>query len=311
MNVAVTLAPGQTTAKPEVGDVVKLLVFLDEKVGNQGDGWEIDAPSGTSWLPAGSVTVSVNSVRGQAADGNATKLTVDALVHQPGALTVGPFKLRDQVTKTEIDVPPTAVSNTEIAAGTKPKEEPPWILGPVRFGGWDWVALGILLAILAALAATLGRWAYRRLQAHLSRNLTNTERALGALTNLQKYMRSKKALPQEEWKKFSFELAGVLRRYSDVNFRMNTVDMTDREFLHELGAHPGAAPHVHLLAQILGTITEVRYGKKALDASLIPGLLLDSRKFVENTTTDGQEEKAPEKKAPRKPSPPRNAEATK
>ena len=108
-------------------------------------------------------------------------------------------------------------------------------------------------------------------------------------------MRSKQPLPLEEWKKFSFELAGVLRRYSDENFKMDSGDMTDREFLHELGTHSGAAPYVHLLATILGTITEVRYGRKALDASLIPGLLLDSKKFVESTTTQVSEEEAKKK----------------
>jgi hypothetical protein len=46
---------------------------------------------------------------------------------------------------------------------------------------------------------------------------------------------------------------------------------------------------VHLLATILGTITEVRYGRKALDASVIPGLLLDSKKFVESTSLQYRE----------------------
>jgi hypothetical protein len=66
--------------------------------------------------------------------------------------------------------------------------------------------------------------------------------------------------------------------------------MTDREFLHELRSHSAATPFVHLLATILGTITEVRYGRKALDASVIPGLLLDSKKFVESTTHDNRED---------------------
>jgi hypothetical protein len=294
MNVAVTLAPGAPAAKAEVGDIVKLQVFLDEKVGSPGDGWEIAAPPGTLWLPAGGVTVSTTSIRLQPSDGNTTKLEIEAMVHQPGPLTVGPFLLRDQVTKAEVDVPATVVSGAEVAAGTKPPQEPPWIHGPVRFGGWDWVLLGLFLALLAAVLAALGRYAWLRLHAHLHRNLTYTERALNGLANLQKYMRSKKPLPIEEWKKFSFELAGILRRFSDENFKMDSGDMTDREFLHELRTHGGAAPYVHLLAQILGTITEVRYGRKALDASVIPGLLLDSRKFVESTTTEARgEERGP------------------
>ena len=290
MNVTLSLAPGSAGAKPEVGEIVRLQVFLDEKVGSPGDGWEIVSSPGTAWLEAGSVTVSTMSVRAQASDANATKLELEALVHQPGPLVVGPFRLRDQVTKAEIDVPATSVSGTEALVGTAPKEEPPWLQGAVRFGGWNWVAIGLLIAVILALAAALGRYAWLRFRARLQRNLTYTELALQGLANLQKYMRSKKPLPQEDWKSFSFELAGILRRFCDRNFKMDSSDMTDREFLHELRTHTGAAPYVHQLAEILGTITEVRYGRKALDASVIPELLLDSRKFVESTTTQTREE---------------------
>ena len=298
MNVAITLLPGSAKtagpspggslsgASPEVGDVVKLQVFVDEKIGSPSDGWEIDAPPNAAWIPAGGVTVSVASVRALPAEGNTTKLEIEAMVHQPGPVIVGPLRLRDQVTKAEIDVPPTTVVGAEAAAGAKPPQEPPWILGPVAFGGWEWATIGIFVAVLLALLGVLGRWIWLRLQAHLNRNLTYTERALGDLANLQKYMRTKKPLPLEEWKKFSFELAGVLRTYSDANFSMDSADMTDREFLEDLRAREGAAQSVHLLAQILGTITEVRYGRKELDASVVPGLLLDSRKFVETTTRE-------------------------
>lgn len=290
MNVAVTLIPAAGGAKPAVGDIVKLQVFVDEKIGSPGDGWEVVSATPTLWMPVGGVTVSTMSVRPLPSEGNSTKLELEAMVHQPGPITVAGFQLRDQVTKTEIEVPYSMVLGTDVAAGTKPKEEPPWVHGAVRFGGWDWLALAILGAVLLGLGATLGRFLWRRLHAHLNRNLTYTERALGALSNLQKYMRSKQPIPLEEWKKFSFELAGVLRRFSDENFKMDSGDMTDREFLQELGAHNAAAPFVHLLAEILGTITEVRYGRKALDASLIPGLLLDSKKFVESTSVEKREE---------------------
>jgi hypothetical protein len=290
MSVAVTLLPSVSGAKPGVGDIVKLQVFIDSQVGSPGDGWEVVTQSPALWMPAGGVTLSTTSIRTLPAEGSSTKLQLEAMVHQPGPVTVGAFQLRDQVTKTEIDVPYSVVSGTDVAAGTKPAQEPPWIQGPVRFGGWDWVSLGCLIALFATIIAVVGRWAYRRIYAHLNRNLTYTERALNDLANLQKYMRSKQPVPQEEWKKFSFELAGILRRYSDINFKMDSIDMTDREFLHELRSHSTATPFVHLLATILGTITEVRYGRKALDASVIPGLLLDSKKFVESTTHDNRED---------------------
>jgi hypothetical protein len=289
MSAVVTLLPVPTGAKPEVGSIVKLQVFIEGTVGSPGDGWEVVTQSPALWLPSGGVTLSTTSVRSLPAEGNVTKLVLEGMVHQPGPVTVGPFQVRNQVTKNEIDVPYSVISGTNVSAGTKPPQEPPWIQGPVRFGGWNWLTLGALIAVLAAVVAVLGRWGYRRIYAHLNRNLTYTERALNDLANLQKYMRSKQPVPQEEWKKFSFELAGVLRRYSNENFKIDSVDMTDREFLHDLGSHPNAMQFVHLLATILGTITEVRYGRKALDASVIPGLLLDSKKFVESTSLQYRE----------------------
>jgi hypothetical protein len=290
MNVVVNLAPDSAGKKPDVGEVLKLQIFIDEKIGSPGDGWEIDAPQGTLWQPAGSVTASVMSVRSQPADGNATKLEFEAMVHQPGPLFVGPLLVRNQVTKAEVEVPQVNVGSIETFAGEKPKEEPPWLQPSVGFGGWDWTLLGLLLAVFFALALVGVRIFLRKLRSHLERNLTNTERALHALANLQKYARAKKPLQLEEWKKFSFELAGILRKYADINFHMDTRDMTDRELLVELRTHSTAAPQVNLLGNILGTITEVRYGRKELDASVVPGLLLDSRKFVETTSLETRKE---------------------
>ncbi len=282
MNVIVTLAP-DSPPKPGVGDILKIQLFLDEKIGGSGDGWEVVAPNATAWLPAGSLTVSTMSVRAQPADGNATKLVLEAMVHQPGALVLGNLQLRNQVTKDEVSVPETAIANAQVAAGTAPKEEPPWIFSSVGFGGWNWILVSIFLAILLGGGIALGRYLWRRLRGQVGRNLTNSERALYAIANLQRYTRSKKPLELTEWKKFSFELAGILRKYADENFRIDSSDMTDREFLLELRKNSDAAPFVNLLGNILGTITEVRYGKKELDTSVVPELLLDARKFVDST----------------------------
>jgi len=286
MNAVVSLAPDSAAKKSEVGDILKLQIFIDEKIGSPGDGWEVVAPPDSAWLPAGGVTVATMSVRVLPVDGNATKLEVEAMVHQPGPLTVGPLQLRNQVTKAEVDVPVAVITGSEAQAGTKPKEEPPWLLTSVRFGGWDWVMLGILLVILLAVGITAGRYFWRRLRGHIGRKFTNTEWALNDLANLQRYSRSKKTIELEEWKKFSFELARILRKYSDKNFHIDSSDLTDRELLQELRLHSSAAPYVNLLGTILDTITEVRYGRKALDLSIVPGLLLDARKFVETTSVD-------------------------
>lgn len=294
MNAVITFASGYEGKTPEVGDIIKFLVFIDQKIGGAGDGWEIASDSGMAWVPAGSVTAAVASVRSLPADGNATKLEFEAMVHQPGALVVGPLLMRNQVTKDEIEISANHIAGKTVTAGTKPPEEPPWVLGGSPFGSWDWMTIAVLFALLLLASGLSIRYGLRRLREHLTKNLTNTERALHALANLQKYARSKKPLQLDEWKKFSFELAGILRRFSDSNFSIDSRDMTDREFLQELRANSNAAPFLNLLGGILATITEVRYGRKELDASVVPGLLLDARKFVESTSTEpkkGEESK--------------------
>lgn len=288
MNAVITFASGYEGKVPEVGDIVKFQVFIDQRIGAAGDGWEIASDSGAAWVTAGSVTASVASVRALPTDGNATKLEFEAMVHQPGPLVVGPLVLRNQVSKDEVDVASNHIAGKIVTAGTAPPEEPPWVLGGSPFGSWDWIMITVLLAVLAILSGLGIRYGLRRLREHLTKNLSNTERALHALANLQKYARSKRPLQLDEWKKFSFELAGILRKFSDSNFAIDSRDMTDREFLQELRAKSNAAPFLNLLGGILATITEVRYGRKELDTSVVPGLLLDARKFVESTSTESK-----------------------
>ena len=289
MNVAISLPAESAAKKPSVGDILKVNIFIDQKIGNPGDGWEIVSDQAAAWVPAGGVTASAASLKVIPSDGNTTKFEFEAMIHQPGALVIGPLQIRNQVSKEDVDVPATSITGSEVEAGTKPAEEPPWLYSSMPFGGWDWVTIGILLGILAALGAVLARYAWKRLRENLTRHLTHTERALHALANLQKYARSKKPLQLEEWKKFSFELAGILRKFSDENFKIDSRDMTDREFLQGLKLQAKATPWVNLIGGILATITEVRYGRKELDASVVPGLLLDARKFVESTAIDPNE----------------------
>jgi hypothetical protein len=151
----------------------------------------------------------------------------------------------------------------------------------VPFGGWNYLLLVLLGLILAAGLGLLARKILRR--AAQKRKKNHRDRALAELQSLQKFARSGKGMQQEEWKKFSFALAGVVRKYSDENFRMDSSDMTDREFLAALGQQPRARGQVDSVKSVLGTINEVRYGKKALDATVVPSLLLEARKFVETT----------------------------
>lgn len=287
MNIALSLAPEFQNAKLQLGDFIRIQIFADEKIGNPGDRWTIEAPAGASWLPSGSLTIALDSPKSLPADGNATKIEIAGLLHQPGPLALGGFVLRNESTNQEITVNESVVTGADTPAPAQAQakqEEASWYLAPVEFGGWNWPLIVILALVLAAGLFFGGKKLIQKFPGHQRKNLTHTQMALNALANLQKFAKSKKGLQQEEWKKFSFELADILRKYCDANWQIDTSDKTDRELQEELRLHSTAAPFVDQLGGILTTITEVRYGRKELDTSVVPGLLLDARKFVENTT---------------------------
>jgi hypothetical protein len=212
-------------------------------------------------------------------EADTTKLALEGMVHQPGPLSTGELTLIHVPTAQEIKIEASSLSVTAPAA--QQQTEAPWTLPTVAIGGWNYTLIGILALIFLALLTAGALRLYRRFVKKHQKN--HKEKAISALNGLQKYARSRKGLQQEEWKRFSFELAGILRRFSDENFHIDTSDMTDREFLAELRLQPRARSQVDSLAGLLSMIDEVRYGKKHLEVTLVPGLLLEAKKFVETT----------------------------
>jgi hypothetical protein len=283
MNGFVSLSPEFRGRPLQLGDLVELQILLDEA--SEDGSWRID---GEGWIPSGSLTLDSRSLRELPSEGNTTKLALDAMVHQPGPVVSGEFFLLHSPTGKK-----AKVVTGELRAETAQLAEappPPWTLPPVPFGGWNLFLLALLLLVIALALAAAVRKFLRRMPGRRQRD--HRESALQALQGLQKFARAKRAMKQEEWKKFSFELAGILRKYSDENFQIDSSDMTDREFLSELRLRPGGGAMVDTIASILSTIDEVRYGKKDLDVTMVPGLLLESRKFVEQTFRPPEKEKA-------------------
>lgn len=291
MNGYLTLAPESRDPAPQLGDLVGIEILIEEKIGAPGDGWRVKTPGEQKWLSVGSVTLSTDTLRTIPSDGNGLKLLGEALVHQPGPLATSDFILIHQPSGREVVVVAKELSVEVAGPAEGETKEASWYLPPVAFGGWNYFLLALLFAILIALGALAFRRFGQRIKAR--RKLNHRDGALQALQGLQKFARSKKALQQEEWKKFSFELAGIIRKYSDENFHLDSSDMTDREFLAELRLNGKARPLVDSLATILSTIDEVRYGRKGLEATDVPGLLLESRKFFEQAyqPKEGEEKK--------------------
>lgn len=276
MNGYVALAEKDRSPPPQVGDFVTVEILLDEKVGADSDDWKV--LSDAKWLPSGGITLSLPSLRVIPNGNLPTKIAIDGIVHQPGALSTGDFTLKHLPSGQEAKV---AAGSLIVEVAQVEKKENPWVLPAVPFGGWNYFLIALLGAILLAGLALLLRKLLARVARRRRKN--HRDRALAGLQSLQKYARSKNAMKQEEWKKFSFELAGIVRKFSDENFKIDSSDMTDREFLAELRLQPKARAQVDSVARVLSTINEVRYGKKALEVTHVPDLLLEARKFIEST----------------------------
>lgn len=281
MTSTILLVPREGAGPAQVGDLTPLEVVLGERIGDQRDAWTLEGTQ-EGWLASGSFLLSGASLRAESLGEGLTKLRVDAVIRQGGPLTTGPFKLRHEPSGRVIEIAATQLGQENAAVPEIGQKPPEWLLPPVPIGGWNVVLLALLGALLFALLAWLGRALYRRLAARALARLNHKDRALKELANLHRYARAK-SLQQNEWKKFSFELAGILRRYSDENFGMDSRDMTDREFVEELRRQRGPREQAESISAILSTITEVRYGTKMLEITRVAGLLQDAKHYVERS----------------------------
>ena len=290
--IGVVSLSAESAQKPlEIGTLVTLEIAADGKVGQVTDGWVV-VPAGPDWFSSGSFLLSASSLKVLSTDGALTKLSIEGLIKAPGELKVAPFKLQHHGDGLEVEIAETTVGKESVkpAEQQQAQQPPSWLLPPTVLGGWNiWLISFVGVLLLIALGFAI-REVLRRLGLRSQASWTLKERALRDLQGLEKFTRAT-AADQEQWKKFSFELAGILRRYTDENFQMNSAEMTDREFLAELRFHQKAKSHVDLLSHILSTITEVRYGTKTLELEMMPTLLREGKAYVEGTYIPPKEEK--------------------
>lgn len=286
MSVVANLAPGFSSKEAKIGDAVKIEVVIDELVGAVGDRWKI-TDTNSKWVVSGNLVIDSGSIFSIPAESSLTKLELNGIIHSPGEASIGQLKFIHEKTLKEFSLSETTFSALSVAQ--KPAEEqaePVWYMPTISIGGWNYFLIGIFsIVFLSVLSFGIYKLVLR-LRRGFDIKLNHKERALKGLELLQPYGKPGKILRQEDWKKFSFDLASVLRKYTDSNFQFNSSDMTDREFLYELSRMEKAAQYVEVLRKILSTIDEVRYGKKDLDISIVPGLLVDSKQYVESTFID-------------------------
>lgn len=285
MTVTAFLASGFANNASKIGDFTKIVVSIDEQIGAPGDEWKISSAN-SKWVISGNLVLDASSVKAVPADGSFTRLEIEGLIHSAGDAVIGPISFVHIPSSKEISLSETSLADLKVAAPQQQQKEPHWYLPPVAFGGWN-IFLVTLCGFVLLAAITFAIYQIMiRLRGSFTLKLNHKERALRTLEQLQAYGKPGRTLGQEDWKKFSFELAGVLRKYTDANFEFNSSDMTDREFLYELSRKENAKTHVEILRSTLSTIDEVRYGKKALETALVPGLIVDSKRYIESSFID-------------------------
>ena len=280
MNAVVVLRSGQSSAL-KVGDLVTLEIAIDGKTGAPGEHWTLDPPS-AEWVSSGSFLLAATSLQQVEAEGEISKLHIDAVVQRPGKLSTAPFTIRNEKAHLSLEVPQALISNEEAPSATQKEKPPEWLLPPVALGGWNQVMIALVALVILAGLGYLARWIWRRIRERSLAKWNARDRALHALSGLQRFARSKR-LEQDQWKKFSFDLAGILRKFSDENFGMDTRDMTDREFLSELRLHYSNQAQIDSLSQLLASIMEVRYGTKTLESEAAAKALSDAKSYVETS----------------------------
>ena len=268
----------------QLGDLVRLELLLEEKL--EANSLAPTDPN-VKWIDSGSFTLDLGKWTKVASD-SGTKYSIAALVSKPGKLHTEAFLLLDPIGQGEISVEGADFS-LEIASPIKGEEKPQWVLPPLPFGSWDYVSISLFLLLLLSLLG-MGVWFFFR-KKNSKKKKNHRDVALKGLQDLQKQGKWKQGIQQAEWKKFSFSLAGILRKYLEENFQSDFADLTDRELLMELRLRPKSKGTIETLTNILSTIDEVRYGKKDLDSTLVPGLLGEASKYIEAVYIPKEQEK--------------------
>ena len=289
MTGTASLAPEFRQNSPVLGDLVKIEVLIDGKL--EAKQWKIRGDK--AWITSGSLTLDANHITALPSEGDTTKLSLNGLVVEPGMLKVMPFTLvadGGDAANQEQEVGVADLGVT-VAAPQKEQKELPWILPPVPFGGWNYYLIGGIALVILLVVGFLVRKALLRFTRKFTRKLTYQEEAMASLAELQRFSRTKQGIKGPEWKRFSFSLASTLRRYSDQNYGISSLDLTDREFIARLREKPEAQSRVPALAKILETIDAVRYGQRELDSAVVPELLGEAEKFVKESYIAPAEDK--------------------
>jgi hypothetical protein len=281
MKAVVGLAKTNAENSFSVGDIVELQILIDKKIGEASDEWKFQNKT-SRWFSSGGFSIDSASLKLMPSEATLTKLEFKAIIHNRGSASLEDLSIIHVASGKEFPLSGQILQN--VAAYKENEEAPPWILPTIPIGGWNYWTVSLAVIFLLVVIFFTLRVLLKKLGLQkIGPALTPKEKALKDLDALYFFAKKKNTLSLDDWKKFSFELASILRKYSDKNFEIKSIDLTDREFLAEISAHPKGKRHTPAVANILSTIDEVRYGTKELEVILIPSLIQSAKKYVEDS----------------------------
>ena len=270
----VGLTPEFASKELTVGDLVQVQILFSDKMEAGPADWEFLPYDGSTWIVANGVAFDPKNVLASDPSDALTKITIPAIVLKPGKLVFSDVTLKYK--KSGQEFPLNGSLNDQSKQFVEAKEDPFfWQYPFLEYGAcrdWLWIS-GLLLFVLLTIAYLVWK---RNRDKRFGRTKNPFEKAHDSLKELEKY----KNLPgtQENWKKFSFSLAGTIRLFLDHRFNTHSADLTDREFYEKLrGFAEGGPGAAEASSKILRELEEVRYGQANLSPQTYDNVLSKSQ----------------------------------
>lgn len=277
MSVIVGLSPEFSSKELTVGDTIVVQVLFSEKVSATPADWSIVGAPVNGWMLAGGVAFDPKLIVYPDPAEPLSKISIPAVIVKSGKVPFEGIVLKNKNAVEDIPLQGILSDKVRQLVDSK-KEDFHWLYPYVEYGACnDWIWFASIFVISGGI---LAYYLWKRKNALLTAIQRDPyKRADSVLKDLYRY--TKLPSNQENWKKFSYALAGTVRKFIDHRFSQNTSERTDLEFLSSLRENPdGGADVADKAGAILREIEEVRYGQTTLSPQFFTSLLERSQELL-------------------------------
>jgi hypothetical protein len=152
---------------------------------------------------------------------------------------------------------------------------------------YPWVFAGVVL--LSALGAFLWFWKNKKrpeeTRAIIAPPIDAYEEAINSIESLEKQV------PRPAPKPFVFSLSEILRLYVERRFKINALEKTGDEFLHEVMLHPFLRDEFEqTLRKFISLGDQVKYSSHSFGDQETNALLRSAREFIKNAESKSKDQ---------------------